>query len=560
MSGRFLLSAHRCAWVFVTLALSHTSLAEELPEGAVAAPSATKHVISRYSAAAVIRPRAILNSPAAQMLPVEILQSLFMEAPLIDMSQIEEVVLLFGIDWSLGDMFAVVCRFTETYQRDTILAHLEPIKENSFGAIPVVYRSKDIEGFYAAFPDDRTIILAPERSLRDMFFSKHITGPLAKHLPAREPNSVIQIVCSLEAMRDFLGPLLDGPADLPEELEALRDTANLLATAELDLILDGEGAVKLVLEAHDANSAVELDQNLAETMRWAVRLLENKVDAALVSGASQKTLWELKYYQRLGLQLASSVERRREDDRIVLCVKGDALVAAGLGAVVAECLADDDLDEADSSSDAKEQATTNLQRIGAAISEYQRLHHKAPRSSIASDGTPLLSWRVHLLPFLGEQELYERFHLDEAWDSEHNRPLVAQIPDVYHGADAPDNGKTLYLLANQMASLATPEVEVPSGSPDSVIASGGILVVEANMSRAVEWTRPEIFAFDPNDIFAGLGGLRPGGFLVLQTDGLVDFVSFTTGTDELRARFGRPAIHTAERPAAPVAAPLESRP
>jgi len=41
-----------------------------------------------------------------------------------------------------------------------------------------------------------------------------------------------------------------------------------------------------------------------------------------------------------------------------------------------------------------------------------------------------LSWRVHLLPFLDQKPLYDRFHLDEPWDSEHNKKLLEYIPEV----------------------------------------------------------------------------------------------------------------------------------
>src|SRR5437764_11415290 len=46
-------------------------------------------------------------------------------------------------------------------------------------------------------------------------------------------------------------------------------------------------------------------------------------------------------------------------------------------------------------------------------------------------GKPLLSWRVHLLPYLEQDALYKEFHLDEPWDSEHNKKLIPRMPDIY---------------------------------------------------------------------------------------------------------------------------------
>ena len=50
------------------------------------------------------------------------------------------------------------------------------------------------------------------------------------------------------------------------------------------------------------------------------------------------------------------------------------------------------------------------------------------KPTMTMSGKPLLSWRVHLLPFLEENELYEQFKLDEPWDSPHNIKLLDQMP------------------------------------------------------------------------------------------------------------------------------------
>ena len=61
----------------------------------------------------------------------------------------------------------------------------------------------------------------------------------------------------------------------------------------------------------------------------------------------------------------------------------------------------------------------------AAIAIAFQMHHDSfdsfsqPRAVEGEKGTQL-SWRVHLLPFLGHQQLYSRFRLDQSWDSPHN--------------------------------------------------------------------------------------------------------------------------------------------
>jgi hypothetical protein len=81
------------------------------------------------------------------------------------------------------------------------------------------------------------------------------------------------------------------------------------------------------------------------------------------------------------------------------------------------------------------ETNSSLRQIGLAIHKYvEKAGHLPPRASVDSDGKELLSWRVHLLPFLGEQALYAKFNLAEPWDSEQNAKLIAQIPAVYRGS------------------------------------------------------------------------------------------------------------------------------
>ena len=82
--------------------------------------------------------------------------------------------------------------------------------------------------------------------------------------------------------------------------------------------------------------------------------------------------------------------------------------------------------------DASGKVLTDLKSIAVAMVNYNDAKRSFPPAAIADkDGQPLLSWRVKLLPFLNQEDLYKQFHLDEPWDSEHNLPLVKKMPDCY---------------------------------------------------------------------------------------------------------------------------------
>lgn len=84
---------------------------------------------------------------------------------------------------------------------------------------------------------------------------------------------------------------------------------------------------------------------------------------------------------------------------------------------------------------ALEEISESLAHIGYAMELY-RLEHEGklpPAFTRDAEGKPLHSWRVLILPYLGEREkaLYEKIRLDEPWDSEWNRQFHAQMPVFY---------------------------------------------------------------------------------------------------------------------------------
>lgn len=82
----------------------------------------------------------------------------------------------------------------------------------------------------------------------------------------------------------------------------------------------------------------------------------------------------------------------------------------------------------------------NLKRLALAIHNYADTNQgQLPlAATVGKNGKALLSWRVELLPYLGEQALYNQFKRDEPWDSPHNKKLLGKMPAIY----APPGVKT----------------------------------------------------------------------------------------------------------------------
>ena len=86
----------------------------------------------------------------------------------------------------------------------------------------------------------------------------------------------------------------------------------------------------------------------------------------------------------------------------------------------------------------------NLFKISGALQNYYDANKRFPAAAIYSkDGQPLLSWRVAILPYLGLDNLYKQFHLDEPWDSPHNIklsnvPVAAYLSPMMKNNMTPD--------------------------------------------------------------------------------------------------------------------------
>ena len=93
------------------------------------------------------------------------------------------------------------------------------------------------------------------------------------------------------------------------------------------------------------------------------------------------------------------------------------------------------------------QSINNLKQLGLAMHIYHDVNKTLPPAVHSKDGKPLLSWRVLVLPYIEEDKLYREFHLDEPWDSPHNKKLLSRMPAVLRSplSNIADQGRTVYL-------------------------------------------------------------------------------------------------------------------
>ena len=163
----------------------------------------------------------------------------------------------------------------------------------------------------------------------------------------------------------------------------------------------------------------------------------------------------------------------------------------------------------------RDTSRANLKRLAAAMHNHEAASlHLPPAASSGTDGKPLLSWRVALLPFLQQGELFKQFRRDEPWDSDHNKPLVEKMPAVFAspGLTAP-KGHAFYKVFTGGGLFG-------GRTPLKVIActdglSNTILVAEAG--EPVPWTKPEDIVYEPGKMLPKLALPNTDAVLLVAT-------------------------------------------
>ncbi len=174
-------------------------------------------------------------------------------------------------------------------------------------------------------------------------------------------------------------------------------------------------------------------------------------------------------------------------------------------------------------------AIDRLEQIGQALERYYIAKGALPE--LAGN----LSWRVSLLPFLGEEGLYKEFALDEPWDSSQNHRLLVKMPKVYESPGVVvERFTTFFQVFDGSGTAFRPimgGVQYP-GAKQGDWTERVVLVVEAD--QPVPWSKPADIPFEygkpspqPGGVFRGAtlfsGYAKLNGAHALLANGTVRF-------------------------------------
>ncbi|MBX9627961.1 MAG: DUF1559 domain-containing protein, partial [Gemmataceae bacterium] len=350
-------------------------------------------------------------------------------------------------------------------------------------------------------------------------------GPLAAALAAAGDHP---LVAGLDVAALGRGPLAELGIGFPGYAALFKATT---ATLTADVGDGGKAVVTLTLQFPDAAGAKRagpvLEEGLAELARLAG-------EAAGVEVGPRDEAAKVVYGWLAGGLKGAKVE-----------VKGAAVVAtasAPLEPVVGQLAAK--LPASVAAARDEVTAQNHLKQILLGLHNYESAYGEMPGDIGANKSA--WSWRVQLLPFLEEDNLYKRLEFNLPWDDPRNKAVLekAEMPKLFEvpGRPAP-KGQTYFRSFSTPKGTAGGQAWLTAGvrGPKTIAVTDGLsntfAVVEAG--EAVPWYAPDTFAYDPKKPLPQLGAKDARTFLAGMGDGSVRAVRRDTDEAVLRALITR---------------------
>jgi prepilin-type processing-associated H-X9-DG protein len=378
------------------------------------------------------------------------------------------------------------------------------------------------------------VLVGTQGALRRMTSSRLQPGGQFVGLVQNSP-AMLKLAVNLETLRDLISAFALAqenqiPAELVEDLERIIDTSD---NALLELFPDESSAMSLSIGTSGADQAELLSKSLFRIRKQLVGIFADALlqDMEAGSGVSEPLQQAItKYVTRMRKTIDNESFWEIAQERVV--VKVDKTMASSyqvIGAMVGLLLP-----AVQSAREAarRMESSNNLKQIMLAMHNYEAAYRKLPAQAILdADDKPLLSWRVAILPFLDQQQLYNEFHLDEPWDSPHNIKLLDRMPSFFQNpSNPPAPGMTTYLVPmGEGVGLGSSGISFRNMTDGT---SNTIAVVDVNPELGVPWTKPDDFDINQVDL---LNLLRFEGSNVGFFDGSVRFLSSSIDLELLEA-------------------------
>jgi len=479
-------------------------------------------------AAVAVQPSQLAQNPSLQMLPFELLEATGREEFGFNPMDLEAVVAFMTTPIAEPPLnFGVAMKFRAGVEPQfKWMADVQPVEFSEEVTYHKLASDRPDAMCFFQFSDGVSLI-GTEQTIRESLANTGATV-VADVLKASRHQGQLVSAANLKMIRGILAVAMAQTPPVPEPLEALKQLPVTTDLVKLSIDMTAGLKISMQLETSGAEAAQQAAESIRNGLALGMQMAVQQLEAELV-GEEPVQVATRSYANRMIRRYLSAMEPTVSESTVVLQFD---VVEHSIGPLAVTLL----LPAVQAAREAAQRTEdkNDLKQLAIGMYQYESVHGQFPaRANYDENGNPLLSWRVHLLPFLEETTLYEQFHLNEPWDSEHNLPLAEKIPEVFRSHQLRDKSKTAYQSLDGPGTMmdGTEGIRLVQASDG---LSHTLLIVEADADRAVIWTKPDDLRFDPQNPKNGLGNIRKEGFHAAFSDGSVRMIPGTIDPETLK--------------------------
>jgi len=456
----------------------------------------------------VLQPQRLVNS---SLFPADLLALMGKDQLGFDLRDLAQATIVFGQPNAAQGghpNFAFVLRFAKAMDTAALAAKMVPKGNDAQieGKRARIGAGQDT--LSCATVDGQTMLLAEEGGLHWALAAKPAESPLRKLLAAADDSPEVQGIVAMEPLRPLL---VLATKQVPPQLSALSKLPNLINSLAVSAKLTPQNGVLLNITAVAPNeqAAQEAEAEIKQLLTDGTTMFLAEVNPPIAPGPSTVD------FNSIAKNVVDTLQPTHRGNRVE--IHADLKSApAMVGTTVAILLPA--VQAAREAAD-RTASANNLKQIGLGLLTYESAHKRLPAAAVRDkNGKAILSWRVAILPYTENGNLYREFRLDEPWDGENNKKLLDKMPSIYKHPKLDKPGMTVYeaVVGKGLAFDGDEGTKLATFTDGT---SKTIMVLEAAPMKAVPWTKPEDWSPEVNNPTGDTGGLFAGDtFNVLFAD------------------------------------------
>jgi hypothetical protein len=148
-------------------------------------------------------------------------------------------------------------------------------------------------------------------------------------------------------------------------------------------------------------------------------------------------------------------------------------------------------------------------QISLAVLMYENVNGSFPPAYIADkNGKPMHSWRVLILPYIGQASLYKAYNFAEPWDGPTNKKLLSSRSPIFAcpadpTANAPGATQTSYLAVVGCNAAWPADTSKKRGLDGLQGASSSTVLIVEVANSGIQWTEPKDLSLDALEAAVG---------------------------------------------------------